>query len=233
MDEPPPQPPGASAPDRPDDDRSRHTIERGGEEFGRVLTFSDGLFAIAMTLLVVGIEVPTISSRGDEGQLFDALRELDSSFVSFFISFAVIGRYWIAHHQFFRLLGAMDYGLILLNLVYLALIAFLPFPTALLGTYFENPISVAAYAVSIAAVSGMEVVLLNHAHRHGLFERALPAEIYHWGVGVSLMPVAFFVASIPLAFFHTGLAVALWFGSIPMQALINRWKPPDTDAYLR
>ena len=89
----------------------RQPIARGDEEFARVLAFSDGLFAIAMTLLVVGIAVPELSNPG-ERELWDALRELDSAYVSFFISFVVIGRYWIAHHQFFRLLSKLDYGLI-------------------------------------------------------------------------------------------------------------------------
>ena len=81
------------------------------------------------------------------------------------ISFAVIGRYWVAHHQMFSLLRAMDRGLIGLNLVYLGFVAFLPFPTALLGNFFDNPLAFTVYAVSVAAVSGMEVVLLRHAHR--------------------------------------------------------------------
>ena len=209
----------------------RRPIVRGGEEFSRVLAFSDGLFAIAMTLLVVGIAVPTLSSPGDERELWDALRELDSAYISFFISFAVIGRYWIAHHQFFRLLRELDYGLIWLNMVYLAFVAFLPFPTALLGTYFENPLSVAVYAVSIALVSGLEVLLLRHAHRHRLLERHPPNDVYRWGVLASSLPVLFFIGSIPLAFLSTTLAVLLWFGAVPLHAVMGRWRPADVDEY--
>lgn len=73
-------------------------FERDSVEFGRVLTFSDGMFAIAMTLLVVGIEVPDIPDTDSVDELADALGDLSGSFVSFFISFAVIGRYWLAHH---------------------------------------------------------------------------------------------------------------------------------------
>src|SRR5436190_9845326 len=127
---------------------------RGSEEFSRVLGFSDGVFAIAMTLPVVGIAIPTLSDGGDVGQLADALNDRVANFVSFFISFAVIGRYWAAHHQFFARLARIDNGMIAINLVYLAFIAFLPFPTGLLGKYFENPLSVALYAVVVAIVSG-------------------------------------------------------------------------------
>lgn len=197
-----------------------------------MLAFSDGLFAIAMTLLVVGIAVPTLSAPS-EGELWDALQELDSAYVSFFVSFVVIGRYWIAHHQFFRLLRELDYGLIWLNLIYLAFVAFLPFPTALLGAYFDNPVSIAVYAVSIALVSGLEVLMLRHAHRHHLIEIELPEDVYRWAVLLSSTPVLFFVGSIPLAFVSTSLAVLFWFGGIPLQLLVlNRWKPPHADDYI-
>ena len=72
----------------------------------------------------------------------------------------MIRRYWLAHHQFFRLLRAMDYPLVGINLLlHLTFIAFLPFPTGVLGSHFENPISVATDGVAVAVVSRLEVVL--------------------------------------------------------------------------
>jgi uncharacterized membrane protein len=203
------------------------TFPRGGEEFSRVLAFTDGLFAIAMTLLVVGIDVPTLMDGRDEGELLDALGELHTEVVSFFISFAVIGRYWVAHHQFFSLLRAMDYGLIWINLVYLAFIAFLPFLTGVLGSYFENPVSVAAYALAVAVVSGLEVVLFRHAHRSRLLTREMPEVVYRWGAVTSLLPVVFFLLSIPLAFLNTVVAVACWFLAVPVQVVLDRRRPEE------
>jgi len=212
----------------------RHSVryERGEEEFGRVLSFSDGLFAIAMTLLVVGIVVPKLTDGDSVGDLATALNDLIPNFVSFFISFAVIGRYWLAHHEFIARLSAMDNGLISLNLVYLGFIAFLPFPTALLGNYFENPLSVATYAVAVAAVSGMEVVLFRHAHRRGLMRKGMPEEVFRYGAAASLAPVLFFLLSIPIAFFHTGLAVASWYLVIPFEFLVvDRFKPEAAEGF--
>ena len=206
---------------------------RGSEEFDRVLAFSDGLFAIAMTLLVVSLAVPTLQDTSDVGELADALDDLIPNFVSFFISFAVIGRYWAAHHQFFARLRAVDYGLIAINLVYLCFVAFLPFPTALLGEYFDNPLSIALYAVAVALVSGLEVVEFRHAHRHELLGRPMPEDVYRYGVLLSLSPVFFFLLSIPLAFVSTSLAVAFWFVGVPAQLIYNRWKPENADEYLR
>lgn len=211
----------------------RTAYPRGGEEFSRVLAFSDGLFAIAMTLLVVSITVPTISDGDSIDELADALSDQESLYISFFISFAVIGRYWMAHHQFIARLKAMNGGLIGINLVYLAFIAFLPFPTDLLGTYFENPLSVAVYALSVAIVSGLEVVLFRHAHRDELMQERLPHDVYRWGVTASLTPVVFFVLSVPVAFLSTMLAVACWLLAIPFGLLAARlWEPPEAKRYL-
>jgi uncharacterized membrane protein len=208
------------------------TYDRNSVEFSRVLAFTDGLFAIAMTLLVVDLAVPVIKDTDSVHQLGDALADDTATFVSFFISFAVIGRYWIAHHTFVASLARIDRALIGLNLLYLMFIAFLPFPTALLGRYFENPLSIAIYAVNVAVVSGMEVVLFSRAQNHGLLQEKLPSDVYRFGAAMSLSPVLFFMLSIPVAFVSTTLAVCTWFLGIPLAAIAGRWKPEGADELL-
>jgi uncharacterized membrane protein len=208
------------------------TYDRDSVEFNRTLAFTDGLFAIAMTLLVVDLAVPVIKDTHSVHDLGDALADDTATFVSFFISFAVIGRYWMAHHTFIAGLARMDRGLIALNLLYLAFIAFLPFPTALLGRYFENPLSIAIYAVNVALISGMEVVLFSWAQNHDLLKRKLPRDVYRFGAAMSLAPVLFFLLSIPVAFFSSTLAVCCWFLGIPLAAIADRWKPEGADELL-
>ena len=203
---------------------------RDSAEFARVLTFSDGLFAIAMTLLIVAVSVPNLSDGDSITDLADALNDLTPNFISFFISFAVIGRYWMAHHQFVSLLDEMDQRIISLNLVYLAFIAFLPFPTALLGEYFENPLSIVLYAVNVGIVSAMEVVLFRRAYRAGLLRPKITPEVYRYGVLASLSPVAIFAISIPFAFLSTTLAVCMWFLAAPFGLWIARQAPEGADA---
>jgi hypothetical protein len=82
-------------------------------EFGRVVNYSDAVFAIASTLLVVGIGIPTVQA----GRLPDQLSDLGLEIMSFFISFLVIGYYWMAHHRFVAAVRCFDTGLISLNLV--------------------------------------------------------------------------------------------------------------------
>jgi uncharacterized membrane protein len=175
--------------------------------------------------------VPNIPDTDSVRELADALDDKRSAYISFFISFAVIGRYWSAHHRFFALLALVDSGFIALNLLYLAFVAFLPFPTAVLGRYFENPLSLTIYAGSVATVSGMEVVLFWHAQRRGLMQQRMPEDVYRWGLTLSLSPVLFFLLSIPVAFISTSLAVVLWFGGIPFGMIANRWKPRRADEF--
>src|SRR5262249_6302740 len=216
---------------------SRHvsqgrTFARDSVEFGRALAFTDGLFAIAATLLVIDLAVPHLKDGSSVHELANALQDDIPSFVSFAISFAVIGRYWVAHHQFVSLLTRMDQLFLGLSLPYLAFIAFLPFPTSLLGHYFENPLSVVIYAVTVAFISGMEVVLFRYAYRHGLIDREIPGDVYRYGIAMSLAPVLFFMISIPVAFASTTAAVCVWFLGIPLAAIAERWKPDGADDLL-
>jgi uncharacterized membrane protein len=204
----------------------QRTYERDGVEFARTVAFTDGLFAIAITLLVVSLAVPTLSDAASVGELADKLNDDSSKFVSFAISFAVIGRYWLAHHAYFSALSKIDRGLIALNLLYLA------FPTALLGAYFENPLSITIYAVNLAIVSGMEVVLFSYAQNHDLLESKLPRDVYRYGAAMSLAPVVFFLLSIPVAFLSTTVAACMWFLGIPLSAIAQRWKPEGADELL-
>ena len=135
-------------------------------EFDRVTFFSDAVFAIAMTLLVVGIGIPHVT----DAHLDQALRDKRPEIISFFISFVVIGSYWLSHHQFVARLRAVDVRFMQLNLLYLAAIAFVPFPTALVGVYETHLVSVVIYAITLGAASCLETLLFWHAHNAKLLD---------------------------------------------------------------
>jgi uncharacterized membrane protein len=94
-------------------------------EVARIAAFSDGVFAIAITLLALQLEIPF----GDRVDVWAGLRDLWPSFLSFAISFAVIGAYWIAHHRLFSLVERYDRRLLWLNLLALFFIVLMPFTT--------------------------------------------------------------------------------------------------------
>src|SRR5437899_10845302 len=103
----------------------------------RVEAFSDGVFAIAVTLLILDVRVP----RGlpETTRLIDALLANWPSYFAFLTSFATIGIMWVNHHRLFRIIARADHGLLIWNGLLLLGITFVPFPTALIAEYLHRP----------------------------------------------------------------------------------------------
>lgn len=101
-------------------------------EFGRIVAFSDGVFSIAITLLVLNLGIDKGLSSGE---LTTALLNQWDDLLAFALSFAVIGRFWVVHHRFFAEVDAFDGRLLGLNLLYLAAVVLIPFSSEVLGEY--------------------------------------------------------------------------------------------------
>lgn len=196
-----------------------------GLEFDRVAFFSDAVFAIAMTLLVVGIGIPHVR----DARLERALGNKDAEIFSFFLSFVVIGFYWLGHHRFFATLQRVDRRFMQMNLLYLAAIAFMPFPTALVGSYGNRAIAVVLYAVTLATASALEALLLWRAHVKGFMRVRLTDAGFRWSMLASLAPVVVFLGSIPVAYLvSSSWALYVWILIFPAEILIDRWERPDS-----
>jgi uncharacterized membrane protein len=126
---------------------------RVGKELDRIVNFSDGVFAIVITLLVLDIRVPNIPEGLVSQELPSRILALEPKFLSYVISFLVIAIYWQAHHRVFRPMRSYDRTLLWLNFLFLMAISFLPFPTSLLGEYSEQQLSVVIYAATAAIAS--------------------------------------------------------------------------------
>lgn len=157
-------------------------------------TFSDGVFAIAITLLILEIKVP------HEGDLVGGLVAVWPSVAAYVASFLYIGTWWMSHHYVGEHLARVDGGALLINVAFLMTIAFIPFPTAVLAdrvtSGHETGIAAAFYAASMLATALVGNVFTTYAIRRGLFGRKL-AEIapflrYRW------LGPALYAASIPL-----------------------------------
>src|SRR5262245_19059202 len=106
----------------------------GAMPTSRIEAFSDGVFAIVSTLLILSVQVPEL--HGDVArELPRALVRLTPHFLTFVLSFAIVCIWWVAHHHFFVLLEKSDRGLLWLNSLFLLWLVTVPFPTALLGNY--------------------------------------------------------------------------------------------------
>ncbi len=117
-------------------------MERTGmdeKETGRLEAFSDGVFAVAITLLVLNIKIPGLESSPStlpgDNDLWIALRSEWPMLIAYITSFATIGVMWLNHHKLFRHIKRVNNSLILINLLLLLIIVFIPVPTALLAEY--------------------------------------------------------------------------------------------------
>lgn len=200
--------------------RHRRWQRDGGQEFDRVAFFSDAVYAIALTLLALDLRIDDLPSPDDSPiVMLRALDDLLPKLVAYFVGFLLLARYWAAHHSFFGRLKAIDNRLLTINLAYLGFVALLPFPTSLIGEYEQNPISVMLFALNLAAISGIETVMLWQAYRRDLLlDAALPAG-RRWEIRCSLTPAIVFVVTIPLAFINPTVQLLSW---IPL-GIITGW----------
>src|ERR687893_1032048 len=121
-----------------------------GRDRNRIVNLSDGVFAIAITLLVLDIRAPDIPQNMVSSQLPGALLSLWPKYLSYVLSFVGISTYWIIHHSIFRTIRSYNRIILYLNLLFLMVVAFVPFPTSLLGEYGNHQLPVAIYAATLA-----------------------------------------------------------------------------------
>lgn len=180
-------------------DRYRRLLTRG-EGLERLVFYSDAVFAIAMTLLVIDIRLP----EGEPGVPFgELLAETVPEIIAYVISFMVIALNWIAHHRKFSVTRSYDSRLIWLNFLLLLLIAFLPFPTSLLfsGEASASPVeAVVLYAAVVAAISLVQLAMWVYAYRAGHIDHSrVDEEVFRYAaVNIAVTPAVFLV-SIPIA----------------------------------
>jgi len=188
-------------------DRARTTKRRAENEveFSRIVAFSDGVFAIAITLLVLGLEIrPGLPADKVAEELFDQWDNL----LAFGISFAVIGRFWLVHHRFFGEVRAFDGRLMALNLFYLAWIVLIPFSSQVLGEYGNTTAGVVTYSLNLAGVVILGWAMAGYVHRAGL------TSVDEGAHREARLRAAFiagvFLLSVPVAFLEPRVAPFLW-----------------------
>ncbi|GGZ84375.1 TMEM175 family protein [Streptomyces rochei] len=190
----------------------------GGPE--RVVALADGVFAIAITLLVLDFSVP---SGLDSAAYHAELRDLAPNLGAYVLSLLVLGVFWRDHRRIFGYVEQVDGQVITLSLLGLGVAALLPFPTKLLAEYGNEPVSVAVYAAAIAALGASHLALLAVlATRPWLRGGAVPEEGFLlFGLDIAATVVVF-ALSIPLALAVGPAAMWSWLVLVPVQGLLGR-----------
>jgi uncharacterized membrane protein len=206
---------------QPEDD------ERGGYQVARVLALSDGVFAIALTLLAFSMRVAP-AARAD--RLGDIVRNQWPVFFAYALSVVVIGGLWIGHHRVFARISQVDTGLLWINFVFLGLLAVVPYSTDLLGRFPSEGAAVALYAAVVAAVALTGWLLYEYARRHGLFHTA-PGSATGRVVGARALSLCVvFTVSAAVAFWSPRAAQLLWLTALPARIAATRWAERDITA---
>lgn len=206
----PSRPPHAEPRPQPDLHNHRGAQRRPGRaEIERLVSFTDAVVAISITLLVLGFGVP--SGLSEQG-LIEALKGLGLQLFSSVLSFTVIGGFWISHHRMFRHVAYYDDRLLVLNGAFLLAIALLPFPTALLGEYTHHRVTMVLYAASVSLAGLMFTLLWVHiAYVGRLLDNQVDGRLRRsLLMGFLSIPVVF-LGTLPLALSgYNHLTAAAW-----------------------
>jgi uncharacterized membrane protein len=202
----------------------RELYNRLGVNKERMMSFNDGIFAIAITLLVLDLAIPEISSRQIDLLLLPSLVEIYPKMIGFSLSFFIISIYWLSYHRIFSFIRDIDQRLILLNIFFLFFIVFMPFPTLLLGLYGAHASVVIFYAAVIATNSFFLYLIWHHVvHQDDLLSQPLEADFIEYISVRNLINVCVFLASIGIALVNPLLAMFSWGSLIVLYPLV-RWR---------
>ncbi len=182
-------------------------------ETTRLEAFSDGVFAIAITLLVLEIRLPSTTDSEGAGTLAKALLGLWPVYLAYITSFMTIAVMWANHHTMFKMIRHADRSMLLINALLLMLITFLNFPTVLVAQYFQKPdapVAAMLYSGTQFVIGGFfnlmwwYVVRRPHLLEHGISKDQTQKLMRQYAVGIAAYPVAFVVA-----FFSPQLSVVI------------------------
>jgi uncharacterized membrane protein len=192
----------------------------------RLLTLTDGVVAIAITLLVLQLKVPPLSevtNPDSAAELAAALGRDSDQLTSYVISFYVVAQFWLVHHRVFRHLAGQREGLAWLNFAFLFTITIMPFTSALLGDYSNNPLAVDIFALNLMLASLATQVTFELGRRRGLMtagphDAARRAILLRGEASVLVLAV-----SMGLAWVNAGNAKYVWLLLAVVPRAVDRW----------
>ena len=177
---------------------------------GRVLAFTDGVFAIVITILVLELKVPDLAS----GQsLADSLEEMRPTFVAFVISFLIVGMYWAWHRSTFAQVRYVDTTTLWINLIFLLPVSMIPFAASVIGEYPDEATALYLYGVVLIAVTLVRIWLYWYLHRHpALMWHEASEQTRRLGTITAAAPLLVYIVAMLVADALPALSLLLYFG---------------------
>jgi uncharacterized membrane protein len=206
--------------------RAAHPYRLAGEDFGRILALSDGVFAFAMTLLVISLIVPgasgsNVTTPGNSAALgHDLLNDWQAIF-GFVFGFVMIGVWWVTHNRTFQYIARYDSALVWINIMILIQVSLMPFVVGVYNTFTSGPRD---YQSAVILFAGIQVtlgltnlLLYEYAHYAGLLKKGVPESVSDYYTKRGLFTSAVFAISIGVSFYRVDLAQLCWIGIVLAQ----------------
>jgi TMEM175 potassium channel family protein len=203
------------------DERAGSSIDDRGLD--RILSLSDGIFAFAITLLVLNLTLPTLNQAATSSTLLSSLWTERSKFIAYIVSFYVISSYWLAHHRVFRYVKRYDGLLIQLNLLFLLFITIVPFFTQLISTYGNLEAAEDIFYLSQAFGGVLLTFLWIHASRDFLLiEDDTPQSLIRWVTVRGLISPSVFLAAAVVSLFVPSYSSLTLIAIAPVSRILFR-----------
>jgi len=138
----------------------------------RLEAFSDGVFAIVITLLVLDIHLPNAEAASNH-ELLEMIRSILPSILTYIFTFLVVGIFWVAHHRIFNMVGEVDSFLLFGNIFYLMTVVLIPFPAALLAKHPHLASSIIIYSSLLGAIGIQHLIFVDYIHRHSTLQHSI------------------------------------------------------------
>ncbi len=188
-----------------------------------VISFSDAVFAFAITLMALSIDIPDLPSNLTQSELLDKLYGLFPQFESYIISFAVIAIFWVSYHQVFNHIKGSHIIMVYLNLLFLLLITLLSLSTSLVINYGGYHIPYIIYSFMVILTSSLLAMIWWHATKDKLLIDKNLHSLYIKGVMINLISIPLvFTISIIISFVNLDIAEYFWLVIAPLNIAIKQ-----------
>ena len=188
-----------------------------------VISFSDAVFAFAITLMALSIDIPDLPSNLTQAELLDKLYGLFPQFESYIISFAVIAIFWVSYHQVFNHIKGSHIIMVYLNLLFLLLITLLSLSTSLVINYGDYHIPYMIYSFMVILTSSLLALIWWHATKDKLLIDKNLHSLYIKGVMINLISIPLvFTISIIISFVNLDIAEYFWLVIAPLNIAIKQ-----------
>ena len=177
----------------------------------RLEALADGVFAIAMTLLVLELAIPVLSEHHTNTEITRELANLWPKFLSYSLSFLILGVYWIIHHYIFENINLYDSTLAWLNILFLMFVSLIPFTTSLMGEYFLERTPTLIYGIQLLIMFLLGFSLFTYSTtKFRLVNDDYPVVLRKGAKYMAYIYFTILTTAILFSFFYTVVSVAIY-----------------------